>query len=67
MNPVNNPFEMYKEIEWGAHDAEPEDFAGVYGRINVKISIPSAAPSLILFIERRTGTRDSNASRGNRC
>ncbi len=28
MNPVNNPFEMYKEIEWASHEAKPEYFAG---------------------------------------
>ncbi len=50
MNPVNNPFEMYKEIEWGAHDAKPEDFAGVYGRINVRNFDSFSRAELDLFV-----------------
>lgn len=50
MTPVNNPFEMYKEIEWGAHDAKPEDFAGVYGRINVRNFDSFSRAELDLFV-----------------
>lgn len=50
MTPVNNPFDMYKEIEWGAHDAKPEDFAGVYGRINVRNFDSFSRAELDLFV-----------------
>ena len=50
MTPVNNPFDMYKEIEWGAHDAKPEDFAGMYGRINVRNFESFSRAELDLFV-----------------
>lgn len=50
MDPVNNPFDMYKEIDWGDHDAKPEDFAGMYGRINVKNFDSFSRAELDLFV-----------------
>jgi DNA repair exonuclease SbcCD nuclease subunit len=50
MEPVNNPFDMYKEIEWGAHDAKPEDFAGKYGRINIRSFEDFSRAELDLFV-----------------
>jgi hypothetical protein len=39
-----------KEIEWGAHDAKPEDFAGMYGRINVRNFESFSRAELDLFV-----------------
>ncbi len=50
MTPVNNPFDMYKEIDWGAHDAKPEDFAGMYGRVNIRNFESFSRAELDLFV-----------------
>ena len=50
MEPVNNPFGMYKEIEWGTGDFNPEDFRGKYGRVNIRSFEGFSRAELDLFV-----------------